>query len=138
MRRIFKYTLSMLVTSTLAMAQEIIPEDLYQNPPQNIMNESIQYNFWDEFGKMSLALSLILISLFILAWALKRVMGKRNIWMNESSIIKILERRPLSPKASLYLLEVEGKKILIGESPNGISRISDVTPKADFQSMLKQ
>ena len=101
------------------------------------IEDSLQYNFWNEFGKMSVILGLILISFFVLAWFLKRIMGKRSLWMNESSQIKIIERRPLSPKSALYLIEVEGKKVLIGESPCGIQQLSDVTPKADFKSILK-
>jgi flagellar biogenesis protein FliO len=46
--------------------------------------------------------------------------------MNSGRSIKILERRPLSAKSILYIIEVEGKKILVSESQFEVRTLSPV------------
>ena len=57
-------------------------------------------------------------------YLLRRFYRSRQAFGNSGSSIQILERRPLSPKATLYLLEVEGHTLLIGLSPSGIHRLA--------------
>ena len=58
-----------------------------------------------------------LLTLVILTIWILRKMGRAR-FLNGTSLksIKILERRPLSPKSILYLIEVDQKQILIAES----------------------
>ena len=49
-------------------------------------------------------------------WMFKKLSYGRMRTFNSLKAIKILERRPLSPKSILYLIEVRGKQILIAES----------------------
>ena len=43
-------------------------------------------------------------------------MKSRVQFINNNKSIKILERRTLSPKSALYLIEVNNEKVLISES----------------------
>lgn len=67
------------------------------------------------FVRMLLSLVGLLVLLFGTFWVLRRL-GKGNFKMGSSRSIQILEKRPLSQKSILYLIEVEGKKILVSES----------------------
>jgi len=53
-------------------------------------------------------------------------------WNKESttSDIQIIERRVLSPKSALYLIEVKGKQILVGETAENLSHLAEI--KKDY------
>ncbi len=68
------------------------------------------------FKRMLLSLGLLIGLLILTVWALKRLMRSREKEINEQKQIKILEKRVLSSKSLLYLVEVEGEKILLAES----------------------
>ncbi len=66
--------------------------------------------------KMVSALLGILLLLFFATWGIRRLQRGRFSQIQINRRIKILERRPLSPKSVLYLIEYDGKKVLIAES----------------------
>ena len=45
---------------------------------------------------------------------------------NQGSRIKIIERRSLAPKSNLYLLNIGGKGILVGESTAGLHTLMEL------------
>lgn len=88
--------------------------------------EYIENNFWYEIANMLLTLSIILIILFSLIWIMKKMQSSRIKFHNDSSLIKIIDHRPLSAKTGLYLIEVKGKEILISDSPTGVTYLTDL------------
>lgn len=87
-----------------------MPEELQSFPKE------ITPNYEFAFAKMILTLVGLLILVFVTYWLFKRMAGGRLSAMNFNRSIKVLEKRPLSSKSILYLVETEGKKILIAES----------------------
>lgn len=73
-------------------------------------------NFHKTFIRMLISLALIIILVFVTFWAFRKMMRTKQMQANSNKTIKILERRTLSPKTVLYLLEVKNKKILLSES----------------------
>jgi flagellar biogenesis protein FliO len=67
------------------------------------------------FLKMFLALIALIVGIFFTVWLLKKLtQGK---WAGGSSkAIKIIEKRPLSPKTMLYIIDVDGQQSVIAES----------------------
>lgn len=96
---------------------------LPQLPSEEPAGES---KFMQELISMLTTLGFLVAAMFAVAWILKRLLRSRMEQMNTTSLIKILERRYLSPKSSLFLLEVNGKGILVGETVSGISKIAEV------------
>lgn len=92
--------------------------------------------FLSEFVSMMATLGLLIGLILIVAWFLKRMVNTRQEQANTTSIIKVIERRSLSPKSAVYLLEVEGKSLLIAESPNGITRLADYDTPEDEEAKL--
>lgn len=82
--------------------------------------------FLSELLNMVTSLGLIVAAMFGVAWILKRMMAQRMEQANVTSSIKILERRVLTPKSVVYLIEVEGKRILVGESHTGMTKLTDL------------
>ena len=79
-------------------------------------SQSERPEFQHTFFKMLLLLGAIIVLSFITLWSFKRLTRNRVDALNTRKSIKILEKRILSPKSILYLVEYEGKKALISES----------------------
>lgn len=75
------------------------------------------------FTKMFLTLAALVILLLVSYWFLRRLMQNRSQRGNVDASIQILEKRMISPKTMLYLIEVDQKKILIAESHLEIKRL---------------
>ena len=73
-------------------------------------------DFHKTFIRMLISLGLIIILVFVTYWAFRKMMRTKQMQGNNNKAIKILERRTLSPKTVLYLVEIKNKKILLSES----------------------
>lgn len=100
------------------------------HPLQNDMNEAMQslQQVSDKssstgFLKIGISFAALILFLFLCVWLLRRVTGSRAGLFSSNKGIKVLERRAISPKSALYLVEVEGKKALISESQLEVKRI---------------
>ena len=68
-----------------------------------------------------------LIALIVFTiWMFKRISNGRLRTFNTLKSIKILEKRPLSPKSMLYLIEVSGKHVLISESQLEVRNVATI------------
>ena len=81
--------------------------------------------FLTEFLNMLASLGLIIGLILIAVWFLKRLATTRLQQVNQTSVIKVLDKRMLSPKTMIYLLEIEGTGYVVSESVNGVTRISE-------------
>lgn len=89
-------------------------------------SEGKTYNYWGEFVNMILTLLIIVGLIFVSVIVLKKIMRSRLHHMNKGASIKILERRPINQKSSLYLVDIAGKIVIIGESQAGIHLITEL------------
>ena len=83
-------------------------------------------HFFNEFLNMMVMLGFVLGGMVILAWIAKRFLNVRMQQVNAQSAIRIEERRSLGPKSMLYLVEIEGHRVLIGETPAGLVRLGQL------------
>ena len=79
--------------------------------------------------KTIFSLLAIVILMILTVWVFKRFSHGRLKQINSLKMIKILEKRPISPKSMLYLLEVGNEKILISESQIEVNKISKLNLK---------
>ncbi len=98
-------------------------------PTENI--EPVSYK--GAFTKMMLTLLALVVLIVISVWMLKRIARGRFSNLQTGRSIKIVERRPLSSKSVLYLVEVGSKKVLIAESQLEVRRVAtiDELPMSD-------
>ena len=73
--------------------------------------------------KMFLTLIVLIALLVVTFWFLRRLIQSRLRKGVGMQSIKILEKKMISPKSALYLIEAEGQKILIAESNLEIRRL---------------
>ncbi len=103
-----------------------------------VQAEGQTYNFGGQFVNMLLTLGFVLVLIFASVWLLKKIMRSRLQTLNRSNGIKILERRPLNPKASLYLVDILGKSIVISESAAGIHLVTEFAPDINAEELLEK
>lgn len=99
-------------------------EDYFLNEPDRAPATKEKDNFQAKFLNMLFILGLLVGFMILASWALKKMMRSRLTQINQVSAIKVLETRQLSPKSALYLIEVEGQALLIGESQTGLTHLA--------------
>ncbi len=83
-------------------------------------------SFITKFVNMLATLGLMLGAVLVMAWFLKRLNQNRLSQVNETNVIKIIDKRALSPKAIIYLIQVEQKKIVLVESAQGVIKLAEL------------
>ena len=81
--------------------------------------------FTYEFIKMFVILGGMVAVLLAISWYMKRLTNKKFERGNDESLIKVVERRSLSARSIVYLLDVEGKSFVIGETPHGLVKLGE-------------
>ncbi|NGX55399.1 MAG: hypothetical protein KR126chlam2_01034 [Chlamydiae bacterium] len=94
------------------------------------------FNYWGEFVNMLVTLGIIIVMVIASVWILKRIMRSRMRNLNHTTGIKLLERRSLSSKSSLYLVDILGKSVVISESPAGVQLITELPPDTNVEELL--
>lgn len=98
------------------------PSDSFDYLKDGVDRES--GNFQVKFFNMLVVLGLLIGFMILASWMLKRMMRTRVDQLNATSSIKVLETRHLSPKSILYLLDIEGHRLVIAESHAGLSHLA--------------
>jgi flagellar biogenesis protein FliO len=92
-----------------------------------------EYDFWSEFTHMLSILAAIILFLLGAAWVMRRLLNVRMESINQNSHIRIIERRTMSPKSAIYLLEVGEQQMLVGESAAGLHPLGTLKENVDSQ-----
>ena len=86
------------------------------------------------FLKMFLALIALIVGIFLTVWLLKKLSQGKWAGGNSNRMIKILEKRPLSPKTMLYIIDVDGQQSVIAESQLEIKHLMNLEDFKDTES----
>lgn len=73
--------------------------------------------------KMFVSLIVLVALLYLSYWFLRKMIHQKLQKGNGNGAIQILEKKMVSPKTMLYLVEVENKKVLLAESQLEIKRL---------------
>lgn len=104
-----------------------------------VIEEFENFDVTSELLNILSTLGLVILLILGMAWILKRVLRSREEQMNSQSNIKVLERRTLSPRSAVYLLEIEGKGFVVGESPAGLQSLGNLplSEERSFDSYME-
>ncbi len=78
------------------------------------------------------SLGLVLAFVFFTLWFVRRLSHGRGV-QGGTHRIKVLEKRPLSPKTMLYLIEMNGEEVVIAESQLEVRVLSSLTEQDEKQ-----
>ncbi len=123
----WRFLLFLVSTSFLIASPETVnlEEKVSKETVQNFEQDDIQdqidqeykpIEFKHTFFKMMLWMVALVGFLVLTFYMLKKMAKNRMTFSNQTSSIKILESRNLSPKTVLYLMEYDGKKAIVAES----------------------
>jgi flagellar biogenesis protein FliO len=84
-------------------------------------------HFFNEFIKMLGTLGLLIAVMIFSSWVLKGMLNKQKQKIISSDSIKVLERCQLSHNGFIYLIEVDNKTLLIGESAQNINLLTNLS-----------
>lgn len=82
-------------------------------------------NFSEQIGAMFGVLGILLIAVFTIVWMMKYLSNKRLYRQASNSAIKVIERRSMGPKTTIYILEVLDKVLCVAENPTGWSVLAE-------------
>ena len=80
-------------------------------------------DYGSAIAQMLLTFFAIIALLFVSFWFLRRLIQNRLQKGVGDQAIQIIEKRMISPKTMLYIIEVDGKKTLIAESHLEIKKL---------------
>jgi len=83
-----------------------------------------------------LGLLLVLGLVFALAWAARRISGGRLVGGGQGGTIRVVAQQAVGVKERLLLVEVDGRRLLLGLAPGRISRLADLGAGGDFGEQL--
>lgn len=83
------------------------------------------FDFWPQLTKMLVVVSGLLAVLLAGSWLLKRMLEYKIFTSSSSQRIKLVERKQVSPKTVLYLIQVEDQQILAAETPQGVQTLGN-------------
>lgn len=110
-------------------------------PIEEVAAEASNYNYWNEFLHTIFSLALILLVVGLLFFFIKKFLKKRVEHANKTSLLKVLEKRSLTPKCHVYVLDIQNHIVLIGESPEGLHPLghwpSHGNAPASFADLIK-
>ncbi len=105
-------------TEQVAPAESATPpahEESAQAPTPLPSPTEITTSYEGAFIRMLVTLLGLLVLVFATFWILRRL-GKGKFKLGSGRTINIIEKRALSPKSVLYIVEIGNKKVLISES----------------------
>ena len=106
---------------------DLIGADAAIELAQNAMQEAPPGDFGAAFAKMILTLIALVALLAITFWFVRRLIQQRLQKGTGEQTIQIIEKKMISPKTMLYVVEIENQKILIAESHLEIRKIHNFT-----------
>lgn len=91
--------------------------------------------FGAAFLKMILSLVFLIALMAITVWVLRRLIQNRLQKGSDASSIRVIEKRMISPKTMLYLVEIDNQKILLAESHLEIRRLHNLAEPSESNSI---
>lgn len=98
-------------------------------------------NFGKELTRMMTTLGVLIILFVATLFVIKYFLNHKTMKMNASSDIQIQQKRALSAKTMLYVVEFEGKKLLVSESSLEVRPLQNKLGKMDdteFATLMEE
>lgn len=96
-----------------------------QKPSSVDMHKTTE-SYETAFIKTIVVLVGLLVLIILTVWMFKKISRGRLRNFNYLKSVKVLEKRPLSPKTMLYLIEVGGKQVLLAESQFEVRNVANL------------
>ncbi len=92
-------------------------------------------DIWFAFARTFSVLFVVLALLILIFYVIKKISVANN--KKSGSYIQVLSMHHLSPKEKLVLVDVLGETILVGVTPNQISKLTSIKTDKEFAKQAK-
>lgn len=120
------------VTDTTQFISNAATDTLFKKPGKAL-------NMGDQFYKVFLITAVILLLLILSLYAYKKIAGRTH--MARAGKIRIIARQNISPRQSIVIAIIEGKKYILGLSENAVTKIDclgEVTEEEAAETAVPQ
>jgi flagellar biosynthetic protein FliO len=83
-----------------------------------------------DFGPLVVKSALVLALIAAGAWAASRFLAPRVAARRKGARMRVVERLPLEPRRGLYLVEVDGRELVVGVTERGVAFHELEAPRA--------
>ncbi|MBX5482234.1 MAG: flagellar biosynthetic protein FliO [Myxococcaceae bacterium] len=104
------------------------------DPDGNPDPESMLGTLWKMFLSLGIVIGLVYVTL---NYGLRKLMGARGAMLGRAALVKVVERVPLDPKRTLFVIEAAGEYLLVGGADQNLTLISKLPPD-EVQKLLSQ
>lgn len=118
--------LAKLYYYTHILAHRTMHEDIIDNDTPQLFPELSPWNFKDDIIKMCSALAILLTCFFIGAWAFKKLISSKVTRQSSQSMMQIIDKMQISQKSIIYLVQVNSKLIVLGETEHKLSFLTEL------------
>ncbi|MFH2065747.1 MAG: flagellar biosynthetic protein FliO [Pseudomonadota bacterium] len=101
------------------------------NPMDPSTSVAVMPDLWITMLKSGIMLCIVLAVLFLVLYWMKKILSGQSSFRGQGMIRQIASLH-LAPKEKVVLLEVLGRKILIGITSNSINCLSTIETEEDF------
>lgn len=95
-------------------------------------SDEMTHSYQGAFIKMLVTLLGLIFLVFATVWTLRRL-GKGKFKFGSGQMIHIIERRAVSPKTMLYIVQIGNRKVLISESQLEVRSLSTYEELPDIE-----
>jgi flagellar protein FliO/FliZ len=81
-----------------------------------------------DLGLLVIQTIAVLVLIAVAAWAFVRFLAPRLRGVRGQARMRVLERLPLEPRRSLYVVEVDGAPLLIGVADGSVRVLRELEP----------
>lgn len=106
------------------LADQMLP-DQDTKKDQQPLNSLERQGFAGIFFRTAAALLLILAVVYGISWAMKRMLAPRRGIQNRA-VVTIAGSAFLGPKKSIYLVDVQGKRLVLGVTDSAITMLTEL------------
>lgn len=107
------------------------------NNPEDL-EPAVEVHYFQEFIKMIGSLLLVLVLIVVTIWAIRKIMHSKNRYGSSGRFIQVIEKKQLHPKACVYLIEVLGKGIVVGESSGCLETLAEFSENTHLMDRIEK
>ncbi len=115
-----------------------IDTNIHQMQQSFAKSGNAQEDFQKLFNRTAYLVIGIVALLLLTVWILRRVNLGRSVGLNRSNHIQIIERRALSQKSVLYLVQIGDKMTLLSESQLSVTQIAEFDRNMDAPDSISK
>jgi flagellar biogenesis protein FliO len=105
---------------------QVTPSADTQDNQAPISPEASTSSYESAFLKMMVTLGAFIFLILLSVWMIRRISSGRFRQGGSTRSFKIIDRRPLSAKTMLYVVEIEGKRVVLSESQLEVRTLTTV------------